>query len=350
MFHSGQGNYAYTSARVKAMKSHLLKEEDYNKMLLMSVPEISHYISEAGYSKEMADLGNRHSGLELVEYATYANMATSFRSILRSSTGELRNMVEAYLTEWDFENLKAIIRGKHYGLDVSELREDLVPAGKLDADDLDDLLAAPGIEETIALFERKMGGVKVSEEAIASYKETHMLKDLEDEFVKIFFKNLLKSIKGRSRPNQIFSTYIQKVIDARNVETLLKLKAEGITGSEELMRYYVPGGFEVDEKVFGQIAAAPDMAAAANEMSSLKIGSEIRESMTNDASMTELVGAIAKYKADLAGSVAHMYPLSVIPVAEYMIHKRAEVRNIRMIAHGVDSGLDVPTMKSLLVI
>ena len=53
---SGTGNYAYMSARVKAKTSKLLKEEDYNKMLMMSVPEISHYISEAGYSKEMNDL------------------------------------------------------------------------------------------------------------------------------------------------------------------------------------------------------------------------------------------------------------------------------------------------------
>jgi V/A-type H+-transporting ATPase subunit C len=61
--HSGTGNYAYMSARVKAKQSKLLKEEDYNKMLMMSVPEISHFISEAGYSKEMNDLAVRHSGI-----------------------------------------------------------------------------------------------------------------------------------------------------------------------------------------------------------------------------------------------------------------------------------------------
>jgi len=45
-----------------------------------------------------------------------------------------------------------------------------------------------------------------------------------------------------------------------------------------------------------------------------------------------------------------MYPLSVIPVVNYMIHKEIEVRNIRMVAHGIESGLDRETMKSLLVI
>ena len=50
------GNYAYTVSRVKAKKAQLLKEEDYNKMLQLSVPEISRYISETGYQKEVVDL------------------------------------------------------------------------------------------------------------------------------------------------------------------------------------------------------------------------------------------------------------------------------------------------------
>ncbi|MDY5678350.1 MAG: V-type ATPase subunit, partial [Candidatus Methanomethylophilaceae archaeon] len=70
-----KGNYAYTVARVKAKKSLLLGEEDYNKMLQMSVPEISRYISESGYQKEMAELAGKIEGIDLVEHATYTNMA-----------------------------------------------------------------------------------------------------------------------------------------------------------------------------------------------------------------------------------------------------------------------------------
>ena len=55
------GNYAYAVSRVKAKKALLLKDEDYNKMLLMSVPEISRYISESGYQKEMRAWSRRTS-------------------------------------------------------------------------------------------------------------------------------------------------------------------------------------------------------------------------------------------------------------------------------------------------
>lgn len=345
---SGAGNYSYTSARVKAKKSKLLKEEDYNKMLMMSVPEISHYISDAGYSKEMADLGNRYEGLSLVEYATYANMAKAFRSILNSSTGALSRMVNAYLTKWDFENLKTIMRGKKYGLPIEEIREDLVPAGNLSMDDLDKMLSFTTIEDILAAFSKKIH-IVVPDDVISSYKTNGILGSIEDVLVKEYYKNLLASISSSDRPTQIFRTYIKTCIDLKNVETVLKFKADGITG-DVVVEYWIPGGTEVDEKVMSQLAAAQDIQAAVNEMQQLRMYSEIKDSLSQDSTILDVVGVINKYRVELANKVGHMYPLSVIPVVDYMIHKENEVRNIRMIAHGTDSGLDRDTMKKLLVI
>ena len=345
---SGAGNYSYTSARVKAKKSKLLKEEDYNKMLMMSVPEISHYISDAGYSKEMADLGNRYEGLSLVEYATYANMAKAFRSILNSSTGALSRMVNAYLTKWDFENLKTIMRGKKYGLPIEEIREDLVPAGNLSMDDLDKMLSLTTIEDILAAFSKKIH-IVVPDDVISSYKTNGILGSIEDVLVKEYYKNLLASISSSDRPTQIFRTYIKTCIDLKNVETVLKFKADGITG-DVVVEYWIPGGTEVDEKVMSQLAAAQDIQAAVNEMQQLRMYSEIKDSLSQDSTILDVGGVINKYSVELANKVGHMYPLSVIPVVDYMIHKENEVRNIRMIAHGTDSGLDRDTMKKLLVI
>ena len=61
------GNYAYTATKAKAMKSRLIKEDDYNKMLQLSVSELAHFASEAGYQKEVTELGDKSEGVELVE-------------------------------------------------------------------------------------------------------------------------------------------------------------------------------------------------------------------------------------------------------------------------------------------
>ena len=51
-----KGNYAYIVARVKSKKASLLKDDAYSKMLMMSLPEISRFISESGYQKEITEL------------------------------------------------------------------------------------------------------------------------------------------------------------------------------------------------------------------------------------------------------------------------------------------------------
>jgi V/A-type H+-transporting ATPase subunit C len=45
-----------------------------------------------------------------------------------------------------------------------------------------------------------------------------------------------------------------------------------------------------------------------------------------------------------------MYPLSVLPIIDYMIRKKIEVDNIRIIARGKESKLDVDHIKELLVV
>lgn len=343
------GNYAYTVSRVKAKKALLLKEEDYNKMLQMSVPEISRYISESGYQKEMADLAGRIEGIDLVEHATYVNMAKVFGSILGASQGELNTMVQAYLEKWDAWNLKVILRGKSYGLGADGIREDLVPAGSLNSESLEKLLALDNVDDIIANY-CKMVHVIIPQDVLNSYKESENLGEIEDYLDKNYYVKLLKSIDPSSRPTRMFQDYVRTEIDIRNLETILKLKAEGIHG-EPVMKYIIPGGKQIDNRLATQLANAETIPAAASDLAQLDFYEVIREIVEKDSvSIRDIVTEMKRYEIAAAKKFSHMYPLSVVPVLDYMIHKEIEVGNIRTISRGVESGLDAETIKGLLVI
>ncbi len=343
----GRGNYSYTVARVKAKKSLLLKEEDYDKMLMMTVPEISRYISEAGYSKEMADLAGRLSGLILLEHATYINMAKVFSSILRSSTGELYEMVSAYLDKWDVWNLKVILRGKSYGLDADGIREDLVPAGRLSAESLDKLIALDTDEDILASF-GKTTHVEIPQEIISAYKSSGNLGVIEDFLDKVHYERLIKSISLTSRPSQLFYDYVREQVDVKNFETILKLKAEGIYG-EQVTKYLIRGGRMIDDRTLALLANAEDIPSMVNEASQIDFGEEVKAALDAN-NVRDAVLGLRKYERQKAKKFSRLYPLSVIPVIDYMINKEYEVRNIRVIARGTESGLDRDTIKGLLVI
>ncbi len=344
------GNYAYTVARVKAKKSKLLREEDYNKMLQLSVPEVARYISDAGYGKEVTDLASQHGGIDLVEHATYSNMAGVFHSILMSSEGELKDMVAAYLEKWDVWNLRVILRGKSYGVETDQLKQDLVPAGKLDAGDLDSLIAIDSAEDVIAAFAKMMS--MNQSDLVNTYKNSENgLGDLEDRLEKNYYTRLLSRIDPSTRPGNMFQDWVRTEIDAKNLETILKLKAEGVYG-EAVMKYYIPGGKEIDSKLAAQLGNEETVAGVANLAAQLQFSEYLKAlaESGDQVAIRDVVHEINKYEIAQAAKFSHMYPLSVVPVIDYMIHKENEVANIRTIARGIESGLNQETIKGLLVI
>jgi len=344
----GNGNYAYVVTRVRAKKSSLLKEESYAKMLMMSVPEISRFISESGYQQEMTELAGRIEGVDLVEHATYSNMAKVYRSILQSATGELRDMLSAYLEKWDIWNLKVILRGKTYGMDNDHIREDLVVAGELSSADLEKLLSAGTEEEILALF-GKMAKVVIPQEVMAAYRTSGNLAQVEDYLDKLHYIRLIGKTDQTSAPARLFQTFIRAEIDTVNLGTILKLKAEGIHG-DEAMKYIVPGGKQIDKQLATQLANAETIPATAADLAQLDFYDEIKGALEQEtSSLRDIVAGMKRYQIRQAKRFSHLYPLSIIPILDFMIHKEIEVTNIRTIARGTASGIDREKIKGLLV-
>ena len=349
MFGRKNGNYAFAAAKVKAKKASLMGDDAYAKMLMMSLPEISRFIAESGYQKEMDELAGRVSGIDLIEHATYKNMARTFSNILLVMQGDLRDMVSAYLTKWDFWNVKVILRGKTYGVDNASIREDLVPAGRLDEALLDRLLSLDTDKEIIAEFS-KMEHLEIPPEVITAYKTDGHLRSIEDYLDKTYYKKLLNSINPSSRPTRMFQDFIRNEIDIVNLETILVLKMEGIRG-DDVMEYIIHGGKQIDRKLATQLANAESISAAANDLAQLDFYEDIKEALDAETkSLKDLVAGMKKYHIRQAEKFSSLYPLSVIPVLDFMINKKVEVDNIRIIARGIESGIDRDTIKGLLVI
>ena len=344
-----KGNYAYAVARVKAKKAGLMGNDAYQKMLLMSLPEISRFISESGYAKEITELTGKFDGINLIEHATYMNMARLLKGILDSTTGELHDTLAADLERWDIWNLKVILRGKSFGIDADSIREDLVPAGNLDSAMLDKLISLETEEDVLNQY-GKMNGTAIPQPIMEAFKEQGNLAPIEDYLDKHHYERLLASIDPSSRPTRLYQDFIRKEIDITNIETILKLKMEGVHG-EEVMKYYISGGKDIDKKLATQLANAETVSAAVNDLAQLDFYDDIKEALDADAnSLRDIVAGMKKYKMRMTKSFSHLYPLSIIPIIDYMIHKENEVNNIRIVARGIESGLDKDTINGLLVI
>jgi len=62
------------------------------------------------------------------------------------------------------------------------------------------------------------------------------------------------------------------------------------------------------------------------------------------------VAALDKQLILSAQSFSHRYPLSVLPVVDYVLRKKVEVDNLRVLALGKAAGLPEATLKELLIV
>ena len=344
------GNYPYATARVRAKKAALLTKDNYPKLLMMDLHEIGRFLGETQYNVEMTELASRYEGVDLIELGTSRNLARVYNDILGFTKGELREMVASYLARWDFWNIKTILRGKLYGASVEDIREDLVPAGTLRAEDLDALIALESVAEVLEAV-KKHEGIEMPEEVMAEYHNSGRLSAIEDYLDKIYYVRLLKAIDVRSRPGKLLLAFIRKEIDMTNLTTLLKLKREKVA-PDKIGTYLIDGGDELTSREMQRLAATESFEALISELSSFSFYEDIKEALEKakeTGSLNDVSLAAKKHLMSRAERFSRLYPLSVLPIIDFMIRKKIEVDNIRIVARCKESGLDPETTKRLLV-
>ncbi len=315
-----RASYAYIVARTKVMKSRLLKADDFRKLLNMSFEEIIRFLEETEYKREIDEMAYKYSGPRLLDYALYMNMARTYKKILQVSFGEARRYVAEYLRRWDVWNLINIIRGKTANVEPEIIEETLVPAGEFTEEFLKTLLVKD-VEEII----KELEGTPYYE-ALSKFGTTS-LSTIEDELYKIYYRRLLE-IQAREFAERLFLSFIKMEIDIKNIKTILRLKLEDATPDEILDRI-IPGGYELTEDEVRKLVAMPfDELVKAVEGYWFWKGIEKLE----DLSRIEV--NFDKVWIETIAKRASNYPLSILPVLQYIVLKKVEVDNLRIIGWG----------------
>src|SRR6056297_3597694 len=172
-------NYEYVVARVRSRRAALFDEDDYRKLVRMGTGEIARFMEETEYEREMNDLGARHSGVDLIEYALNRNLAKHFHDLLDWADGELNDLIANYLRKFDAWNAKTAIRGVYSGASPDEIETDFIRAGEFDEQLLDALAGAGSIEEIVELLDGTMFEEGL-EAAYEDFEEQEVLVPLEN--------------------------------------------------------------------------------------------------------------------------------------------------------------------------
>ncbi len=341
------GNYPYVTARVKAKRALLLPKDTYDRFLLMEIPEIARFLGEREYKAEMLALGARYSGVDLIENSVTRNLSKTYNQIYEFSEGSLRNMVGQYLDRYDLENIKAIVRSKAYGARADEVLEDLVPAGSFGEDFLRELVEMTDLD---AIFKDLAGTIYATALAALGKKASQVESwaEWEDRVSRLYYADLLASIPPSTEPNRLMRQFVKREIDLVNLKTLLRAWDAKAKFEREI---FLEGGDELDVESLHEMVNL-DKAALVQRLQEYSFYEDIAGALekVEETGIGALMRRVEKVHLLEAARYAHLHPLSILPILDYIVLKDREVQNIRVIARGKESGLSTDVIRGLLVV
>jgi V/A-type H+-transporting ATPase subunit C len=347
----GRGNYPYAVARVKSKKSLLLTKDNYPKLLMMDLNEIARFLGETQYKLEMAELASRYDGVNLIELGTAMNQARVYSQILGFCTGDLKTTLEKYLARWDYMNIKTLLRAKMSKATVEELQEDIVAAGRLSNDDIIGLFAIDSIGEILDAIDRKYG-INVPDEMATALDTSNDLGPVEDYLDRLYYQRFFEQLAHPTRPEKVLVNWMRIEVDVRNIITLLKLKRNRVH-TDRPESYFIDGGAELSVKELIRIMGTESLETAIMELNQLSYYDQIKDALEAakvTGSLSEVEIILQRRLARQSEKLSRVYPQSVLPIVDFIVRKKIEVDNIRIIARGKQSGLSQDQIKKLLVI
>jgi V/A-type H+-transporting ATPase subunit C len=311
-------------------------------MQSMDSSEIARYLEETQYKDEIDALSKDYSGTELIEHATFANLAKTYRKLLDVSIDEPQFLILEYLRRWDIWNIKTVLRGKFYGASDAEIMKYLVPAGELDAEFLDGLTKKGTLQEVISAFEGKDYS-----SALAQYDGKN-LASLENALDKLYYFRMERAVGGTlSVGGGLLLKYVRREIDIRNLITLFRMNKAGVDGAI-IQENLIPGGKLHEE--LSRMAGQP-FGEFLRGLEGYPFWSSISDIATADIdAISRIEARLRAYLVRYAWALSNYHPLSILPVLGYIVSKDTEVANIRKIVRGKEAGLPAELIEEQVVV
>ena len=342
------GFYPYTYARTSAMRALLLKKEDYHKLMKMGVNEITKFLQDSVYKKEINELATAHSGIDLLEIALNRNLAASFDKLRRISQDELKIFIDEFTKRKDIEDIKTILRGRFTGINPEKIKKSLIGAGTLSLDYLHKLA---DMEFKEAINNLAIIQFSYLEQAYKDFLENKSLASLETELDIFYYKNMLELANNIPEEGRLFREFLTREIDIFNIMTLLRLKREKIDSKEiEKYLFLFRGGRK--EKI-KSLCKIDDISEIGKRLEKEKYGSIIKkglEEFEKTGSLIDLEINLNKYLLRTSILLTHEHPLSIDVILGYMFAKEVEVRNLRVLLKGKQLGLEESFIESQLIV
>ncbi len=329
------GFYPYTYARVSAMKGSLIPRGEYAKLLKMGLNEITKYLEEKQYKKEIDEMATSYKGVELIEAALRKNLERTLNKLRRISNEGMKHLLDVYLRKWDVHNLKTIIRGIHSKIPKQETERLFVVAGAHNEEYYKKLLEKETVEDVIDILK--------DNELKKAYAESKIF-GVENYLDSKYYEEVLDVASKLKNQGKEFAQFLKKEIDVLNIMTIIRMKKLGVKPAE-IKKNLFTKNTTVKEEVLDKLLAKE----TPEEIIKTMIKSRILVKKLPEADYMTIELELRRRLYEEAMLLLHQHPLTVDVMLGYMFTKETEVRNLQILIKGKQLGLEEDLIQRGLV-
>lgn len=346
--------YAFSNARVRAMKSLLLDDSTlYGLIPVTSVTAMVELLQKTTYREEFGASSSLFSGRSLLEYAISMNFAKTVSKLLRLTPATDRQLIAALLARFDLLNLKTIIHAKRLGKPYSQIRSNLFAVGGFSEDDLQRIYRSEEHSLMNEVSRTKFGsfisnsssgarkdGVNVFRAALKSYVS---FMEHESDLDAALYAMIDSSLSSYGLQLAHIRNVLKKEIDVKNVLIVERLKKLGFDQTK-VKKTLIRGGLLSDSflmKLF-------DSRDQSTTLSLLKPYFGNVETTADGPISLEM--ALDRYIASEKLQAFSRSVFSAGVIAGFIFLKENEVSNLRKIAISKEFSLPTEKVKEMIVV
>jgi V/A-type H+-transporting ATPase subunit C len=325
-------------------------------LALPDIPDLVAFLSDGPYGRAIESAGEAVPEGSRVEEGLRRDFSETMNRLYTMSGVEGREAVGILSGYLELQNLKTILRGKSAGLPADGIMPALIPAGFYDEAALRALSQQPdlkAVRDLLTAWGDPYG--RPLADALKEYREPRDLFVLETALDRQYFDRSIRrvnedrSMAGEEAP---LSVFVALLIDRTNLMTALKAVEEGLALTDRL-RYFLPGGRIYGEKEFVRLLSSRSLEEALRSAARSSFEAALNEPGAPPGRISTLSLVERRLDRVLLRKMRErmrLDPLGIAAVIRYLLDKRCEIMNLRMIWRGRLVALPEADLAALLTL
>lgn len=343
------GAYAYTNARVNAMKGSLKREDKLNPLIqTQSVQNFLSMLKDTAYATHLENVDPEPLQ---IEQAFHEQLADSYEKVASIAPEDVRKIYRKMEKIIEIENIKIILTNKFVNTPQEEIEEKLLPQRFLSEEVYNKAIKAQSFEKALAAFEETEYWEPINE-IMSEVQETENLLLLWSKLEQKHWEEIRKTAQNSSaKGSEVVKEAIGMKIDIMNILTVLRCTNQN-TGPDEIEKLLVPTYAKIDKEILTRAMEAEDVEEAAMALEDTYYGDIISEKITeygNTNSVFVFEKALKEFFLTKLRTLSIQNYAETGPLTAFFYQKRAEINNLTTIVNGISEGLNSEEISEKLI-